>query len=185
MPLQASLIEINPGLMIWTLVTFAIVLFVLRRYAFGPIQQVIDERRQAIQQGLDEAEKAREEAQRMIAEHQSQLADSRREATRILEEARRQSEQRQREAQAQLEADMQRRLERARTEIEAETRQALGEVKKQLADLTVAATEKVVRRKLDESEQRRLIEEALAGVDYSVFGLAGEGGPADSPATAK
>src|SRR5918912_752247 len=103
--LDSSLISFNPGLMIWTLVTFLIVLFVLRRYAFGPIQQVIDERRRAIQQGLDEAERAREE-------------------------------------------------------IEAETRQALGEVKKQLADLTVAATEKVVRRKLDEAEQRRLIEEA-------------------------
>jgi F-type H+-transporting ATPase subunit b len=178
--LQDSLVSINPGLMIWTLVTFGIVLFVLKRYAFGPIQQVIDERRRAIQESLAEAERAREDAQRMIAEHQDQLAESRREATRILEDARRQAEERQREAQAQLETDMERRMARARAEIDAETRQSLGEIKRQLADLTVLATEKVVRRKLDEAEQRRLIEDALTDVDYSVFGLAGEGGAADS-----
>jgi F-type H+-transporting ATPase subunit b len=182
--LQDSLVSINPGLMIWTLVTFAIVLFVLKRYAFGPIQQLIDERRQAIAHSLEEAERARAEAQEMIAQHQSQLADSRREATKILEDARREAEERQRQAQAQLEADMERRTERARAEIEAETRQSLSRIKEQLADLTVLATEKVVRAKLDESEQRRLIEDALTDVDYSVFGVAGAEGGAPDPRTA-
>jgi F-type H+-transporting ATPase subunit b len=167
--LESSLISFHPGLMIWTLVTFALVLFILKRYAFGPIQRLIDERRQAIQESLEEAERARAEAQKMIAEHRDQLADSRREGTRIIEEARREAERRQEAAAAALEEEKARLMERARAEIEAETRQSLATIKEQLAELTVVATEKVVRRRLDEDEQRRLIEEALADVDYSAF----------------
>jgi F-type H+-transporting ATPase subunit b len=167
--LASSLISFNPGLMIWTLVTFAIVLYILKRFAWTPIQQVIDERRRAIAASLEEAERARAEAQRMIEEHRHQLGQSRREAAKIVEDARRSADERNREAAAQLEADMARRTERARAEIASETRQALGEVRRQLADLTVAATEKVVRARLDESEQRRLIDEALADVDLSAF----------------
>src|SRR5215212_1232882 len=96
--LESTLISFHPGLMIWTLVTFALVLWVLKRYAFGPIQRLIDERRQAIEHSLEEAERARDEAQKMIAEHRDELAEARRQATRILEEARRHAEERQREA---------------------------------------------------------------------------------------
>jgi F-type H+-transporting ATPase subunit b len=170
--LESSLISFNPGLMIWTLVTFAIVLYILRRFAWTPIQQVIDERRKAIADSLEEAERARGEAQQMIEEHRHQLGEARREGAKIVEDARRAAEQRNREAAAQLEADMARRTERAKAEIAAETRQALGEIRGQLADLTLAATEKVVRAKLDESEQRRLIDDALADVDLSAFAAA-------------
>src|SRR5438093_11960933 len=85
----SSLIKVTPGLMIWTLVCFAITFFVLRKYAFGPIQRLIDERRERIRQSLEEADHARAEARRLLEEHRSLIAGARSDAEAILSEARR------------------------------------------------------------------------------------------------
>ena len=166
---DSTLITPTTGLMIWTLVTFLIVLFVLKRFAFGPLQAVIDARRTAITSDLDAAEKARTEAQEALAEYRAQLAESRKEAARIVEDARKAMDDKRRSDLAELEADKQRQLERARQEIAAETRQSLTQIKEQVAELTLTATEKVLRSKLDADEQRRLIEDALADIDLDAL----------------
>ena len=166
---DSTLITPTTGLMIWTLVTFVIVLIVLRKYAFGPIQQVIDTRREAIVADLDAAQSAREEAQASLDEYRQQLAEARKEANKIVEDARRVGDDRRAAAVAELEAEKARLMQQTREEIQSETRQALNAIKQQVADLTLAATEKVVRARLDEAEQRRLIEEALADVDLSTL----------------
>jgi F-type H+-transporting ATPase subunit b len=166
---DSTLITPTTGLMIWTLVTFVIVLIVLRRYAFGPLQKMIDERRKAISADLDAAEAARGEAQAALAEYRQQLAEARKEATKIVEDARRVGDERRAAAVAELEAEKSRLIRQTQEEIRAETRQALNAIKQQVADLAVAATEKVVRARLDEAEQRRLIDEALADVDLSTL----------------
>jgi F-type H+-transporting ATPase subunit b len=164
-----SLIDINPGLMFWTLITFVVVLVVLRKYAFGPIQQMIETRRAAVTADLDAAEKAREEAQAALAEYREQLAEARKEASRIVEDARRVGEERRAADVAAMEAETVRLKEQAKNEIAAETRQALAELKRHVAELTVAATEKVVRARLDTAEQKRLIDDALADVDFAAL----------------
>jgi F-type H+-transporting ATPase subunit b len=169
---KPSLIDISFGLMFWTLLTFVIVLVILKKYALGPLQDAIEKRRQAITADLEAAEQAREEAQSALAEYRAALAESRKEATTIVESARRTAEEQRREALAQIEAEKSRQLERARTEIQAEVRQSLQTIKTQIADLTVVATEKVLRTRLDEAEQKRLIDDALADVDLSAFGAA-------------
>jgi F-type H+-transporting ATPase subunit b len=169
-----DLIKPNPGLMFWTLLTFVIVMLILKRYAFGPIQQVIDTRRTAITADLDAAEKAREEAQAALAEYREQLAAARKEASRIVEDARRVGEERRAADVAALESETARLKEQAKAEIAAETRQALSQIKRQVADLTVAATEKVLRARLEEGEQRRLIDEALGEVDFASLVPEGE-----------
>ena len=166
---DSTLITPTTGLMIWTLVTFVIVLIVLKRYAFGPIQQMLDARRQAIVADLDSAESARTEAQETLAEYRQQLAEARKEAGKIVEEARRVGDERRTAAVAELEAEKARLMKQTQEEIRAETRQALNAIKQQVATLAVAATEKVVRARLDEAEQRRLIDEALADVDLSTL----------------
>jgi F-type H+-transporting ATPase subunit b len=166
---DSTLITPTTGLMIWTLVTFVIVLIVLRKYAFGPIQQLIDTRRQAIVADLDAAQAAREEAQGALAEYRQQLAEARKEANKIVEDARRVGDERRAAAVTELEAEKTRLMQQTREEIQSETRQALNAIKQQVADLTLAATEKVVRARLDEAEQRRLIDEALADVDLSTL----------------
>jgi F-type H+-transporting ATPase subunit b len=166
---DSTLITPTTGLMIWTLVTFVIVLIVLRKFAFGPIQQLIDTRRQAIVADLDAAQAAREEAQTSLAEYRQQLAEARKEANKIVEDARRVGDERRAAAVAELEAEKARLMQQTREEIQSETRQALNAIKQQVADLTLAATEKVVRAQLNEAEQRRLIDEALADVDLSTL----------------
>jgi F-type H+-transporting ATPase subunit b len=166
---DSTLITPTTGLMIWTLVTFVIVLIVLRKYAFGPIQQMIDSRRQSIVADLDAAESARTEAQEALAEYRHQLAEARKEAGKIVEEARRVGDERRAAAVAELEAEKARLMRQTQEEIRAETRHALNAIKQQVAVLAVAATEKVVRARLNKAEQRRLIDEALADVDLSTL----------------
>ena len=166
---DSTLITPTTGLMIWTLVTFVIVLIVLRKFAFGPIQQLIDTRRQAIVSDLDAAQAAREEAQTSLAEYRQQLAEARKEANKIVEDARRVGDERRAAAVAELEAEKTRLMQQTREEIQSETRQALNAIKQQVADLALAATEKVVRAQLNEAEQRRLIDEALADVDLATL----------------
>src|SRR6202171_2679741 len=83
------LISVTPGLMIWTIVCFIVTFFVLRRYAFGPIQKMLDDRREQIRRSIEEAENAREEARRLLEEHRALMNQARSEAEQILAEARR------------------------------------------------------------------------------------------------
>jgi F-type H+-transporting ATPase subunit b len=170
MPLAANpLIEVSTGLMIWTLVCFGITFFVLKRYAFGPVQNLIDERRKRIRDALDEADNARAEARRLLEEHRQLMSQARGQAEEILSEARRVADAQGARMREELESDRQRRIEETRKQIEAETARALEQIRGEVAELTVIATEKVTGKVLDESDQRRLIDEAIGELDFSVL----------------
>jgi F-type H+-transporting ATPase subunit b len=163
------LIEARVGLMVWTLVCFAITFFVLKRYAFGPVQKIIDERRQRIRQSLDEADKARDEAKRLLEEHRALMQQARGDAEGILAEARRVADAQKERLRDELETDRQRRLEETTKQIEAETRRALEQIRAEVADLTLVATGKVTGKVLTDDDHRRLIEEAIGELDFSVL----------------
>ena len=168
MPLATNpLISVTPGLMIWTVVCFLITLFVLKRYAFGPIQKMIDDRRDRIRRSLEDAEEAREEARRLLEEHRGLIKEARSDAEEILAEARRVADAQRERVKDETEADRQRRLEDTRRQIEAETQRALGQIRAEVADLTLAATAKVTGKVLDDADHRRLIDEAVASLDFS------------------
>ena len=170
MLLAASpLIDVVPGLMIWTLVCFAITFFVLRKYAFGPIQKMIDERRDRIRSSIEEAEHARDEARRLLEEHKQLIGQAKSEAGAILAEARKVAESQRERAKEEVEADRQRRLEETRKQIEAETRRALEQIRLEVVDLSLLAATKVTRKSLDDADQKRLIEEAVGELDFSVL----------------
>lgn len=171
----AGLIQPELGLSIWTLVTFLIVLFILKRYAFGRIATMLDERRESVRQNLEAAEHAREEAERLLEEYKAQLADARREASEILERARATASEQQRQLTEELSAERERGIAAAQQAIAAETQQSLDRIKTEIADLTLLATERVLGHALDEKEQKRLVEEALSGVDFSAFQSGGNG----------
>ena len=171
MPLLADsgLIQATPGLMIWTIVCFAITFFVLKRFAFGPVQRIIDERRQRIRQALEEADKARAEARRLLEEHRSLMQQARGDAEQILAEARRIAEAQGERMRGELEADRQRRLEETTKQIEAETRRALEQIRAEVAELALVATGKVTGKVLDRDDHRKLIEDAIGDLDFSVL----------------
>ncbi len=170
MPVAANpLIDIVPGLMIWTLISFGITFFVLKRYAFGPIQKTIDERRDRIRQSIVEAERARDEARKLLEEHRGLIGQAKSEAEEILAEARRVAEAQRERVKEETEADRQRRIEETKRRIEAETQRALGRIRAEVAELTLVATAKVAGKVLDDEDHRRLIEDAIAGLDFSVL----------------
>src|ERR671935_292120 len=163
-----ALIKVTPGLMIWTIVCFLICLFVLKRWAFGPIQQMIDERRDRIRRALEEADDARDEARKLLEEHRKLIGQARNEAEEILAEARQVGQAMQARVKEETEADRQRRLEETRRQIEAETRRALEEIRAEVAELTLIAASKVTSKSLDDADHKRLIEEAVGELDFSV-----------------
>jgi F-type H+-transporting ATPase subunit b len=166
---SGGLIDVVPGLMIWTLICFGITFYVLRRFAFGPIQKAIDERRERIRRSLEEADRAREEARRLLEEHRQLRAGARREAEDILGEARRVADSMRERVREETEEDRKRRLEDTRKQIEAETTRALEQIRAEVADLALVAAEKVTRKSLDDADQRRLIEDAIGELDFSAL----------------
>ena len=157
------------GLMIWTLIAFFASLLILQRWAFPRIADALDKRARAIQDQISQAEQARKEADELLEEYRARLREAREQAEDILVRSRRAAEQAETEARERAEQERQEALERTRRDIAAETRRALDEIRKEVADLTIIATEKVARKSLDGADQKRLIEEALAEVDFSAF----------------
>ena len=161
------LIQVTPGLMIWTIVCFLVVMFVLKRYAFGPIQQMIDTRRERIQQAIAEADNAREEARHLLEEHRKLIGQAKADSEEILSEARKDAEAQRARVREETEEDRQRRLEETRRQIEQATTTALGQIRDEVGRLSLLAAEKITRKSLTDADQQRLIDEALAEIDFS------------------
>lgn len=164
-----DLIKVVPGLMIWTLVTFGITFFVLKKFAFGPIQKTIDARRDRIREAVEEADNARNEARDLLEQNRQILAQARSESADILAEARKVGDAQIARAKDEAEGERQRRLEETRKQIEAETVRAIDQIRTEVADLTVEATQRVIGKVLDTDDQRRLVEEAIEGLDFSAL----------------
>ena len=161
------LIQIVPGLMIWTIVAFGITLWILNRYAFGPIQKLIDDRRERIKRAVEEADQTRDEARRLLEEHRALIADAKGEAESILAEARKVAASQQERMRHELDEDRQRRLDETLRQIDQARVQALGDIRRQVGELAALATEKITRKTLTDADQKRLIDEALAEIDFS------------------
>jgi F-type H+-transporting ATPase subunit b len=162
-----ALIKVTPGLMIWTIVAFLVTLFVLSRVAFKPVQKMIDDRRERIRNAIDEADRAREEARNLLEEHKQLIGKARQEAEEILAEARRIGDAQRERVREEADADRQRRLEETQRQIEQATQQAIGQIREEVGRLSVIAAEKITRKSLTDDDQQRLIDEALAEIDFS------------------
>ncbi len=165
----------EPGLMIWTLITFGVAMVVLTLLAFKPLQKLLDERRQGIQDSVDAAEEARAEARRLLDEYKATLAKVRGESEEILERSRTTAEHARTEILAEAKAQSERVLEKAHEQIERDTRSALRDLKGHVAELTALATEKVAASSLSAADQQRLIDQALAELDVEKLGAEGQG----------
>jgi F-type H+-transporting ATPase subunit b len=164
---SSPLTKVVPGLMIWTIVFFLIVFLVLKKFAFGRLQTALDERQQSIRNSIEAADNARAEAERLLEEHRKLIADARGQGEAILAEARKTRESMEQRMREETEAERQRRLEETRKEIAAETARALQQIRTEVADLTLEAASRVVGRTLDAKRDQELIEEAIAGLDFS------------------
>jgi F-type H+-transporting ATPase subunit b len=160
------------GLMIWTLIAFGASVALLRKFAYPKIQENLDKRRKAIEESIDASIRTKEEADKLLEEYRARLKEAREQADDIVTRSRRAAESIQDEAKVDAKQYREDLMESTRRDIENETRRALDEIRKEVADLTVIATEKVTRKSLNDEDQRRLIDEALSEVDFSA--LAGD-----------
>jgi F-type H+-transporting ATPase subunit b len=163
------LVTPSVGLMIWTLLTFFVAVFLLAKLAFPRIQEALDRRQRAIEDSIDAAERTRHEADELLAEYRERLREARGQADEIVERARKAAEVHERDAMQDASTKRGQLLEQTRRDIEAETRRALQEIRREVADLTVMATEKVTRKTLTQDDQRRLVEDALSELDFTAL----------------
>jgi F-type H+-transporting ATPase subunit b len=161
------------GLMIWTLVLFLFTMWVLSKFAFPKIQEALDKRAAVISESIDAAERQRRESDELLAEYRARLAEAREQADDPMARARKAAETAEAEATSAGREKREELVAQAKRDIEAETRRSLEQIRTEVADLTVLATEKVTRKSLDAEDQKRLVEEALAEVDFSA--LSGKG----------
>jgi F-type H+-transporting ATPase subunit b len=166
---SSGLIEVVPGLMIWTLICFAITFFALRKLFWNRIQQGIDERRERIRRAVEEADHARNEARDLLEQHRQLIASAKGEAAEILAEARKVGDAQIERVKQEAEAERERRLEETKRQIDAETKRSLDLIRSEVADLTLEATSRVTGKVLDAEDQRRLIDEAIAELDFSAL----------------
>jgi F-type H+-transporting ATPase subunit b len=157
------------GLMIWTLVLFLITMWVLSKVAFPKIQEALDKRAKAISESIDAAERQRKESDELLAEYRARLAEAREQADDIMVRARKSAETAEAEAAAAGKEKREELVAAAKRDIEAETRRSLDQIRQEVADLTVLATERVTRKSLTDEDQKRLVEEALSEVDFSTL----------------
>ncbi len=159
------LVTPNVGLMIWTLLAFGITLYILWKLAFPRIAEALDRRQRAIEESIDTAERTKTEAEELLAEYRERLHEARAQAEEIVARARKAGENFESESKADAQRQREELMEQTRRDIEAETRRAIQEIRNEVADLTVLATEKVTRKTLTDEDQRRLVEEALGELD--------------------
>ena len=164
------LVSPNLGLMIWTLLVFGITMYVLSKVAFPRIQEALDKRANAIRESIEQAEKTRQEADEVLQEYRGRLREAREQADEIVARARKSAETAKAQATEEGREKKEELLASARRDIEAETRRSLERIRREVADLTVLTTEKVTRKSLSGDDQKKLIDEALAEVDFSVLG---------------
>jgi F-type H+-transporting ATPase subunit b len=155
------------GLMIWTLILFLFTMWVLSKLAFPKIQEALDKRARTIAESIEAAERQRKESDELLEEYRQRLSEAREQADDIMARARKAAEVAESEATASGKEKRDELVSQAKRDIEAETRRSLQQIRKEVADLTVLATEKVTRKSLTADDQRRLVEEALGEVDFT------------------
>jgi F-type H+-transporting ATPase subunit b len=166
------LVQPGLGVMIWTLLAFGVTMLVLRKYAFPKISDALEERAAKVAKNIEESERARQESEALLGEYRERLKEAREQAEDIVARAKRAGENAKAQATDEGREKRDELVAAARRDIEAETKRSLEQIRKEVADLTILATEKVARKALTSDDQKKLVEDALSEVDFSA--LAGE-----------
>ena len=161
------LLDPHEGLIIWTIITFLVVLFVLKKFAWPQLLAALDEREQRISDAIAGAEQARQEAEEVLREHQQKLAAADEEARKIVAEAREAGANVRQTVVSQAREEAERMLDQARTSIESEKRAAIAELRRETANLAVQAAGALIDANLDDEKNRGLVDDLIAGIPES------------------
>ncbi len=148
-------------LLFWSAVSFAILLFLLKRYAFPAITEILDARERTITENLAKADRARKDAEQLLAEYQAKLKAAQQDATAMIDQARKQAQQVAEDNQRRVKEDTDRMLATAREEMARERVRVSKDLKDQAVELVMAASERILKRSLTDADQKRLVKEAI------------------------
>ena len=160
-----GLYDINTGLSVWTLIVFGILIFLLGKFAWGPILGAVETREKGIQSALDEAAALNAEAAKLLAEHKEQLADARRQASELINEGKAAGQTVRQEIEDKARLEGQAIVERARSEIVRERDAALDAIRRESVELALAAATRLMHEKFDQTKDREFIERYLSEMD--------------------
>jgi F-type H+-transporting ATPase subunit b len=159
-----SLIDVNPGLVIWTVITFAILLFVLKKLAWKPILTALNEREDAIKESLEKAEKAKDEAQKILQENQASLLKADEESKKIIEQSRQYAEKLKDQMLRESKEQAQKIVEDASAQIEQKKEAAFSELKTKVAEIAISAAEKILKENLDKDSHKKLVDRYIEDI---------------------
>jgi len=160
-PEGGSLIDVNPGLIFWTVVTFLILLFVLKKVAWKPILTALDQREASIRESIERAEQAKAEAQKILDENKSNLAKAEDESRKLIEQSREYAEKMKNQILQEGKEQSKKIIEDAAAEIERRKETAFNELKNQIADIALLAAEKLLNEKLDPQTHKKITDKYI------------------------
>ena len=165
--MRASLLDPHLGTIIWTLITFVLVLLVLKKWAWPPILSALDEREQSIRIAIEGAEQARQDADTVLSDHRAKLVAAEDGARQLIAEAREAGEKVRQEVVAQAKEEAQRTIDQARISIESEKRAAIAQLRREMADLAVLAAGALIDANLDDEKNRGLVDDLISRIPES------------------
>jgi F-type H+-transporting ATPase subunit b len=159
------LVQPDPGLFIWTILTFLVLVALLAKFAWRPLLQALESRQESIRKSLDDAQKAQQELERLHAESAEIIRQSRVEADAIVTRSRGDAERLREEMKQKARAEADAIVKNAERQIQLETSRALQQIRREAVDLSVMIASKLIQRNLTKEDNERLIEEALKQVE--------------------
>ncbi len=159
-----SLLDVNPGLIIWTILTFLLLLIILKKVAWKPILSALDQREKDIKDSLEKAEKAKEDAQKILDENQATLAKAEEESKKIIEQSRSYAENLKEQMLKESKEQAKKLVEDAAEEIDRRKDSAFEELKDQVAKIVVNAAEKIMKQNLDADKNKHIVDSYLKDV---------------------
>jgi F-type H+-transporting ATPase subunit b len=158
-------LDVEPGLMIWTVLVFLALLLILRKFAWPALLGAVEARERALEEQLAEAERNRAEAARLLAQHEKLIAEGRASAHALLAEARAAAEKERALAMEKTRQEQEELLERARRDIAAERDRAVADLRREAVDLSLAAASRLMGERLNSENDRRIVQEYLSSLE--------------------
>jgi F-type H+-transporting ATPase subunit b len=159
------LVQPDPGLFIWTILTFLVLLGLLAKFAWRPLLQALEARQELIRKSLDDAQQARGELERLNQQSAQILKESRVQAEAIIAQSRGDAERLREEMRQKAKGEAETIVRNAERQIQLETGRALQQIRREAADLSVMIASKLIQRNLSQEDNEKLIEDALAQVE--------------------
>ncbi|HRI85811.1 MAG TPA: F0F1 ATP synthase subunit B [Ignavibacteria bacterium] len=161
---KPMLLSINPGLIIWQLIIFVLLLLILKKIAWKPLLSALNSREQSIKDSIEQAENLKKEAENMIAENKKIMADANAQSMKVINEAKEMSNKIGEEIKAKAAEDSRKLIEHAKEEIKKEKESAMADLRNEVSDLAIKAAEKILNDNLDEAKQKKIVNDFISQI---------------------